>query len=115
MEEKMVFDPTEDAEKKQHDTVKIDQKASMQFAVFQQYFTFEQIELQKTWGQDQLANQKGPSCHVSKSEGIRARRHHGKNGIKACTGKVKTRAQEGSKQFAKKVCINQMLILIGAW
>ncbi len=83
-------------------------------SVFQQCFTFEQVKLQTTQGQDQLANQKGPPYHARNSEGILAGKHHGQNENGACTGKIEARAQEGPTWFAKQVRINWMPILIGA-
>jgi hypothetical protein len=66
----MAFNLMGNADKKQHDAVKMNQKEMMPCSVFQQCFTVEQVELQKMQGQDQSANWKGPPCHVDNSEGI---------------------------------------------
>jgi hypothetical protein len=49
--EKMTLDLMDNSEKKQHDTVKMNQKAIMQICLVIQYSsTFEQVELQKAKG-----------------------------------------------------------------
>jgi hypothetical protein len=79
MIEKMVFDLRDGTEKKQHDTVKMNQKeAMMQLALsFNIVSLLNKLNCKKRSAKTKLANGNGPPRHVNNVEGIQAGGHHG--------------------------------------